>query len=164
MLTNPTIMAHCDPQQETDYGMAGILHWTAASGEEHCLMRLIFTTGTPVVVLSKLISSPAKTSFLAQVAPAANAAYSILEDRIMAPTDITWITHAGPFSTADTLWSADIEEFSRIHLHWNGWEFDRESASERKNLPLGDPYPRTLNLKPVDAELKQLGWRNWRNE
>lgn len=157
-------MALCDPQQETDDGIAGILHWSNTRGEEHCLMRLTSASDTPVIVLSKLISSPAKKSFLTQVAPAANAAYSIITDRIENPADIIWLTHSGPFSTPDTLWTADIEDFSRILLHWSGHEFEPESASDRQNLPLGHPYPETLNLKPVETVLKELGWRNWRNE
>ena len=164
MHTNTTAMAHCDPQQETEHGMAGILHWQHPSEDEHCLMRLTFGTGTPVIVLSKLISSPAKKSFLSQTAPAANAAYSVVKDRIAEPSNINWITHAGRFSTPDTLWTADIEEFSRIHLHWNGREFEMETAAEREVIPLGDPYPKTLALDPVEVVLEQLGWRNWRDE
>lgn len=157
-------MALCDPQQETDSGMAGILHWQQPRGEEHCLMRLTFIADAPIIVLSKLISSPAQKSFLAQVAPAANAAYSVIQGRIKNPADIIWLTHSGPFSTPDTLWTADVEDFSRIHLHWNEHEFEAESAGNRQNLPIGDPYLKTLSLEPVDAVLRRLGWRNWRDE
>ena len=160
-----TSMAHCDPKQETEYGIAGILHWQQPSGHQaHCLMRLTLKTGAPVVVLAELISSPDEHSVMPETAPSATAAYSVIRDQIPDPTAITWITHLGPFSTPDTLLTPDIEGFSRIHLQWNRSEFEREEIADHENLPLGDPYPLTLALAPVGAVLQQLGWRNWRDE
>ncbi|MEO1352959.1 MAG: hypothetical protein AAFW84_30050 [Cyanobacteria bacterium J06635_15] len=164
MSTNVSTTTYCDPQHETDYGIAGVLHWQHIDEEDHCLMRLTFRTETPVIVLSALISSPAKESFLTQVAPAANAAYSIIKDRVTLPTNITWITHAGPFSTPDTLWSSGIEEFGRVHLQWNGNEFEADTPSDYECIPLVDPFLKTLELEPVNEILKQLGWRNWRDD
>lgn len=159
-------MMPCLPQTETSDGLMGILHWPHPSGKKaHCLMRFAFSGGKPVVILSDLRSTPQGTSFLSNVAPAANAAYQVIVDRVGHPTDIIWITHVGPFSTFDTLWSAEVESFQQIHLSWNGREFlEAGDFSDYERIPYGHPLPVSLELLPIELVMQQLNWVNWRDD
>ena len=167
-MTLATTMTYCAPQEKTAHGMAGILHWQHSSGGTvHCLIRVTLKTGKPIVILSELRSSPENKSFLTKVTPAANAAYSIIKNQVstIKPTEITWLAHAGPFSTADTLWTADIESFQNIHLTWNGHSFEETgNYSDYERISLDSPLLSSLELKPVKEVLRELDWRNWRDE
>lgn len=172
-----------DPQIETESGLAGILHWQQLMvpwdsdpnqhqptlQEAHCLMRLISVNGQPTVILSELMSCPVRQGhhyFSYAIAPlfspCATAAYRVIQDRIPDPSAITWVSHAGDFSTPDTLWTpAGVEDFSRVELKWNGTEFAPNTSADEHGLPFGNPFPGSEKPEPVEAVLKQLGWRNW---
>ena len=53
---------------------------------------------------------------------------------------------------------------SRSELNWNGTEFEPETLADRDQLPFGNPFPDAAKPEPVEAILKQLGWRNWIND
>lgn len=156
------LMTPLSPKIETETSLAGILHWTHPSGKQaHCLMRLTHHEQSPVVILSELMSNPAHLSFIGEVTPVAIAAFSTIKDRVKDPQDILWLTHAGDFSTPDTMFIPDgYNEYHRIHLRWDNGKCTCTTADYHR-LRHDDPFPDSLGLETVPCILDKLEWTNW---
>ena len=130
---NPVkVTEHVGRNNERVKLITGILHWEYEKKEVYSLARCYVLPNKLIVVLSGLaIEGFHVQPLVSDYVGVANTLWQTLGENLnVKPKDITWIGHYGLFSEFDTVWSVDIDSFSKYDLEWNGSNFYYDSKDE----------------------------------